>query len=59
MPASAYAREVVAKSLQSAVPREIMLGGKAVLYRAMMLLPRAMALCAFWWFFTRNARRSA
>ena len=59
MPASAYAREVVAKSLQSRVPREIMVGGKTVMTRVMMLLPRTVALCMVWWFFTKNARRSA
>ncbi len=59
MPTSAYARAVVAKSLQSAVPREIMLGGKTALYRVLMWLPRTLALWMFWWFFTRNARRSA
>ena len=59
MPTSAYAREVVAKSLQKGVPRDIMLGGKITLYRVMTWLPRTLALCLFWWFFTRNARRSA
>ncbi|PIL27874.1 hypothetical protein GSI_09996 [Ganoderma sinense ZZ0214-1] len=59
MPVSAYARQVVAKSLQKGVPREIMLGGKVLLYRVMTWLPRTLALCMFWWFFTRYARRSA
>ncbi|KAI1783722.1 oxidoreductase [Ganoderma leucocontextum] len=58
MPASVYAHEVVARSLQRTVPRDIMLGGKTVLYRVLMLLPRTVALWMFWWFFTKTARRS-
>ena len=60
MPADAYAREVVARSLRKPgdVPREVMLGGKIALYRVMMWLPRTLALSMFWWFFTRNARQS-
>ena len=54
MPASVYAREVVAQSLWGRVPREIMLEGKMVLTLLMILLPRTVALCMFWWFFTKN-----
>ena len=58
MPAEAYARRVVAKSLQKNVPREIALGAKVTLYRVLMWLPRTLTLALFWYFFTKNARRS-
>ncbi|EJF56137.1 oxidoreductase [Dichomitus squalens LYAD-421 SS1] len=58
-PAEAYARQVVRRSLQKKVPREIVSGAKVTLYRVLLWLPRAVTLSLFWYFFTKNARRSS
>ncbi|KAI0770927.1 oxidoreductase [Trametes elegans] len=48
MPTHAYARAVVGASLKARPPRELMLGGKTLLYRLLLLLPRTLALWFFW-----------
>ncbi|TFK90607.1 oxidoreductase [Polyporus arcularius HHB13444] len=59
MPAEEYARLVVGKSLQKKPPRELMLGGKTVLYRLLLWIPRTFTLKFFWRYFTQKTRAKA
>ncbi|KAI0699860.1 oxidoreductase [Cerioporus squamosus] len=59
MPAEDYARQVVGKSLQAKPPREMMLGGKTLLYRLLLWIPRTLTLKLFWRFFTQKTRVGA
>ena len=56
MPAEEYARRVVAASLQTKPPREMMIGGKTLLYRFLEWIPRTFTLRFFWRFFTQKTR---
>ncbi|KAI0762253.1 oxidoreductase [Fomes fomentarius] len=56
MPSDEYARRVVAKSLQRKPPRYMILGGKSLLYRVLLWIPRTITLWLFWRAFSRGER---
>lgn len=56
MPSDEYARRVVAKSLQKTPPRYMILGGKSLLYRILLWIPRTITLWLFWRAFSRGER---
>ncbi|RPD54405.1 oxidoreductase [Lentinus tigrinus ALCF2SS1-7] len=56
MPAEEYARRVVGASLQAKPPREMMIGGKTLLYRVLEWIPRTITLRLFWRYFTQKTR---
>ncbi|RPD56254.1 oxidoreductase [Lentinus tigrinus ALCF2SS1-7] len=59
MPAEEYARRVVGQSLLPKPPRHMMLGGKTLLIRILMWIPRTFSLKLLWRFFTKKSRASA
>ncbi|OSD05587.1 oxidoreductase [Trametes coccinea BRFM310] len=48
MPTAEYARRVVEQTLREKPPRQMMLGGKTMLYRLLMWLPRTLVLGYLW-----------
>ena len=54
MPTDEYARRVVGKSLQKKPARYMILGGKTLLYRVLLWLPRSFTLWLFWRLFSRG-----
>ncbi|KAI0329157.1 oxidoreductase [Cubamyces sp. BRFM 1775] len=56
MPTAEYAQRVVGASLQAKPPRSLMLGGKTLMYRVLLWLPRGLTLWLLWRRFSGSAR---